>query len=304
MITCYCHLGHVVPESCVPNEIPHFYGRQKEFEAILGHLTGSENTRLVDIWGSPGFGKTSVAINIAHRLLENRIPVYFVSLRGMRSKDELVSKLLSIFADVKQTPHLLPSHWLIQCLRQIQNPFVLILDNADDLLESGDTKNKEEVLKLTEDILAEISHIKLLFTTRESLDYLRYKVALHLEKDGKLDERSSTSLVELLLPDVSKDNCRSIMKECGQIPLAMRLMCSSMREEHLSFDEVLEEFKHSTIVQVLDDEWYSEEARLKNVINRSFQRLGEKEKGAFVSLAVFPGNQKELRVAREFYDRW
>ena len=122
----------MVPESCVPNEIPHFYGRQKD------HLTGCENTRLVVIWGSPGFGKTSVAINIAHRLLENRIPVYFVSLRGMRSKNELVSKLLSIFADVKQTPHLLPSHWLIQCLRQIQNPFVLILDNADDLLESED----------------------------------------------------------------------------------------------------------------------------------------------------------------------
>ena len=279
----------MVPESCVPNEIPHFYGRQKECEAILDHLTGSENTRLVDIWGSPGFGKTSVAINIAHRLLENRIPVYFVSLLGMRSKNELVSKLLSIFADIKQTPHLLPSHWLIQCLRQIQNPFVLILDNADDLLESEDTKTKEEVLKLTEDILSEISHIKHLFTARESLDYLRYRVALHLEKVRILDERSSTSLVEVLLPDVSKDNCRSIVKECGQVPLAMQLMCSSMREEHLSFDDVLEELKHSTIVQVLDNEWYSEVARLKNVINRSFQRLGEKEKGAFVSLAVFPG---------------
>ena len=279
----------MVPESCVPNEIPHFYGRQKECEAILDHLTGSENTRLVDIWGSPGFGKTSVAINIAHRLLKNRIPVYFVSLRGMRGKDELISKLLSIFADVKQTPHLLPSHWLIQCLRQVQNPFVLILDNADDLLESGDTKTKEEVLKLTEDILAEISHIKLLFTTRESLDYLGYRVALHLEKVGKLDEISSASLVEVLLPDVSTNNCRSIMKECGQVPLAMQLMCSSMREEHLSCDEVLEELKHSTIVQVLDNESYSDEARLKNVINRSFLRLGEKEKEAFVSLAVFPG---------------
>ena len=279
----------MVPESCVPNEIPHFYGRQKECEAILDHLTGSENTRLVDIWGSPGFGKTSVAINIAHRLLENRIPVYFVSLRGMRGKDELVSKLLSIFADVKQTPHLLPSHWLIQCLRQVQNPFVLFLDNADDLLESGDTKTKEEVLKLTEDILVEISHIKLLFTTRESLDYLGYRVVLHLEKVGKLDERSSASLVEVLLPDVSTNNCRSIMKECGQVPLAMQLMCSSMREEHLSCDEVLEELKHSTIVQVLDNESYSDEARLKNVINRSFLRLGEKEKEAFVSLAVFPG---------------
>ena len=278
-----------MPEYCVPDEIPHFHGRQKECEAILSHLTGSENTRLVDIWGSPGFGKTSVAINIAHRLLENGIPVYFVSLRGMRSRDELVSKLLSIF-DVKQVPHLLPSHWLIQCLREIQNPFVLILDNADDLLESGDTKTKEEVLKLTKEVLSEISHIKLVFTTRESLDYLEHRFVLHLVEVGKLDEKSSASLVKGLLPDLSKDNCRSIMKECGQVPLAMRLMCSSMREEHLSCDEVLEELKHSTIVNVLDNESYSDEARLKNVINRSFLRLGEKEKDAFVSLAVFPGN--------------
>ena len=275
-----------MPEYCVPDEIPHFHGRQKECEAVLGHLTGSENTRLVDIWGSPGFGKTSVAINIAHRLLENSIPVYFVSLRGMRSRDELVSKLLSIF-DIKQVPHLLPSHWLIQCLRQIQNPFVLILDNADDLLESGDTETKEEVLTLTKEVLSEISHIKLVFTTRESLDYLRHRFVLHLVKVGKLDEKSSASLVEELLPDVSKDNCRSIMKECGQVPLAIRLMCSSMREEHLSCDEFLEELKHSTIVNVLDNESYSDEARLKNVINRSFLRLREKD--AFVSLAVFPG---------------
>ena len=228
------YLDHAVLGSCLPPEEAHFHGRQKECEAILGHLTGSKSTRVVDICGFQGFGKTSVAITIAHRLREKMIPVYFVPLRGVRSTDELVAKLLSFFSDLKQVPRLFLFHRLIQCLQKVQNPFVLILDQADDLLESGDIKSKETFLKFLEDILAEIPHIKLLFTTRESLDYLRHNlfVAIHLERIGKLDEESSVNLVEALLPEVLRDNCRRIVEKSGQVPLTMRKMCASIIEEY------------------------------------------------------------------------
>ena len=280
----------MVPASCVPDEVANFYGRQEECEAILGHVAGSKTTRLVNIWGSPGFGKTSVAITIANRLREKNIAVYFVSLRGMKSKDELVSKLLSIFTDVKQVPHIFPSHWLAQCLQQLQNPFVLILDNADDLLESGDTTIKEEVLRLSKDILTQCCHIKLIFTTRESLDYLKHEVPIHLERVGILDKISSAKLVKSLLPNVSENNSASILKECGQVPLAMRLMCGIMREENVPLNELLEELKTSTLVEVLDDDRLPHYSRLKSLINTSFLRLSPKEREGFVSLAVFPGN--------------
>ena len=162
------------------------------------------------------------------------IPVYFVPLRGVRSTDELVAKLLSFFSDLKQVPRLFLFHRLIQCLQKVQNPFVLILDHADDLVESGDIKSKETFLTFLEDILAEISYIKLLFTTRESLDYLRHNllVAIHPERIGKLDEESSVNLVEALLPEVLRDNCRRIVETSGQVPLTMRLMCASIIEEY------------------------------------------------------------------------
>ena len=280
----------MVPASCVPDEIPNFYGRQEECEAILGHVAGSKTTRLVNIWGSPGFGKTSVAITIANRLREKNIAVYFVSLRGVKSKDDLVSKLLSIFTDVKQVPHISPSHWLAQCLQQLQNPFVLILDNADDLLESGDTTIKEEVLRLLKDILTQCCHIKLILTTRESLDYLKHEVPIHLERVGILDKISSAKLVKSLLPNVSENNSASILKECGQVPLAMRLMCGIMKGENVPLNELLEELKTSTLVEVLDDDRLPHYSRLKSLINTSFLRLSPKEREAFVSLAVFPGN--------------
>ncbi|XP_020615576.1 uncharacterized protein LOC110053660 [Orbicella faveolata] len=281
--------GPLFPYTCMPDKIPHFIGRQKECQVILDHLTNG-GTRLVDVWGPPAFGKTSVAINVAHQLREMEIPVFFASLRGMTRKDDLVSKLLSMFADAQQVFHVSPSHWLIQCLQQLRNPFVLVLDNADDLLESGDAELKEDVLRFVEEILTTCSHIKLLFTTRESLDYLNHKIPMHNERVGVLDVASSVSLVHSLLPSVSDDNCRSIVRVCGQVPLAVRLMCSIMREENVSLNELLEELTISPIVEVLDSESFPEDARLKTIINKSFERLTGHERAAFVSLVVFPGS--------------
>ena len=65
----------------LPSMVPNFIGRQSEVEEIIGHVT-SESTRMVSIWGSPGFGKTSVAIAVGHALQSQGLPVYWVSSRG------------------------------------------------------------------------------------------------------------------------------------------------------------------------------------------------------------------------------
>lgn len=284
--------SNAAPQSCIPDRIPNFVGRQEECKEIQNHLTEGI-TRIVNVWGPPAFGKTSVAINVAHQLRENNIPVYFLPLRGMTSKEELVSKLLSMFADDNQVPHTSPSHWLIRKLQKVQNPFILIWDNADDLLESED--GKERVVQFIHEILAQCSHIKFLLTTRASLDFLSLTNRVHLTKINVLDEASSASLIKLLLPDVTDDDCKCIVQECGQVPLAMRLMCNIMKEEHTSINELSEELRNSTLVNVLDDESFPADVRLKILINKSFQTLPIQERRAFVSLTVFPGwfNTKE-----------
>ena len=283
-----------MPQSCVPDKIPNFVGRQDQCREIQSHLT-DENTRIVNVWGPPGFGKTSVAISVAHQLKEKNIPVYFAPLRGMVSKEELVSKLLSIFAVDMRMPHVSSSHWLIHCLQQVQNRFVLILDNADDLLESEHAKQKQQVLRFVDEILTQCGHIKLLLTTRASLDFLGHSLPINLVKTNALDDVSSTNLIRSLLPGVSDSDCNCIMKECGNVPLSMRLMCSIIREENISVEELKDELRNSTIVEVLDSESLPDDCRLEILINKSFQRLPVREKKAFVSLAVFPGwfNAKE-----------
>ena len=95
--------------------------------------------------------------------------------------------------------------------------------------------------------------------------------------------------MQSLLPDVSDGDCKCIVKECGHVPLAMRLMCSIVAEQHVSVKELLEELKISPLVEVLDNESFSDDVRLKMLINKTFQRLTNHDKKAFVSLAVFPG---------------
>lgn len=230
-----------------------------------------------------------MAISVAHHLREMKIPVYFTSLHGMKSKDELVSKLLSIFTDAKQSFYVSPSHRLIQCLQQQEKTVVLILNNADDLLESDNSRLKDDFLGFTEEILAQCSHIKLLFTTRERLDCLSHKLPIHQERVGVLDEVSSVSLVkQSLSKPISDNDCNRIVNVCGRVPLAMRLMCGIMKEQNVSLCELLEELKVSPLVKVLDDERFPDDARLMILINKSFVRLPDQEKDAFVSLAVFP----------------
>ena len=283
----YVSLDVFVPDPSTPYEIPNFVGRDKECKAVERHLT-DEVTRLVNVWGAPGFGKTSVAIRVAHHLQEKNIPVYFASVRGMESKEDLVSKLLSMLADDKQVGHISSSHLIIQYLQQIQNPLVLILDNADDLLESGDTRRKENVLQFIEEILTHCKQIKLLLTTRESLDFLSHKHSIYLEKINVLDEISSADLVRLLLPGASDDDYNCVVRECGSVPLSMRLMCSLIKEANVSINALLEEMNNSTLVHVLDIECFPNNVRLKSVIKTSFERLTVHERDAFVSLSVFP----------------
>ena len=229
-----------------------------------------------------------MAIRVAHHLQEKNIPAYFVSVRGMESKEDLVSKLLSMFADDKQVGHISSSHFSIQCLQQVQNPFVLIFDNADDLLESGDAKRKEHVLQFIDEILTHCKQIKLLLTTRESLDYLKHKLPMYSERINVLDKISSEDLVRLLLPDASDDDYNCIVRECGNVPMSMRLMCSIIKEESISIDVLLQELKNSTLVEVLDHEYLPDGFRIKSVIHKSFKTLMVRERDAFVSLSVFP----------------
>ena len=261
----------------------------------------NEVTRLVSIWSSPGFGKTSTAIAIGHRLQAQGLSGYFLSLRGLRLKSDLTSRFLGLLTQpATASQRLTADDELCSILAQIANPFVFILDNADDLFESGLPNVKEEVVDLIGEILNRSDKVTFLLTTRESCQFLnlRFK-GHHALRIRELDEQSSLNLVQELLPEASKSDSIKVRQTCGSVPLAMKLLCSSISEDSTgTLSGSVDVFLNTTnnILEMLDNSDYPSNQRLKCLFDASFQRLSVKEREALVSLCILP-NHFDLPVA-------
>ena len=278
--------------------VPNFTGRQSECQEIVGHVT-SESTRIVSVWGSPGFGKTSVAIAVGHGLKSHGLPVYFLSLRGLQSKEDITSKLLSLVRqfvtnDQASVQRLSLDDELCQRVGEILDPLVVILDNADDVLESGLPKMKEDVIQLLEEILRRNEKVTFILTTRESFQFMNLNFQGHESvRIRPLNEASSQSLVQALLPAVNTSDCRQITQICGHVPLAIRLLCSLISGDGDQPSQFLKDFMESStesILKMLDNPDYPTNQRLQFLFDSSFHRLSAKEKEALVSLCILPSN--------------
>ena len=250
----------------------------------------------MSIWGSPGFGKTSVAIAVGHHLASQQLPVYFVSLRRLQSKADLVSKLLSFFrrpfTNGQQQQRLSLDHELFELFNGISDPFVIILDNADDFLESGMAQVRDDFIDFLEEILRRTEKVTFVITTRESLEFMDVQFQGHQAvRICPLDELSSQNLVNELLPNATSSNCTRIQQICGHVPLAMKLLCSFISEDDVgqqsqALDDFMKCLERNDIVKMLDNPDYPSHLRVKLLFDSSFQRLSAQEKEALVSLSV------------------
>ena len=277
--------------------VPNFTGRESECEDIIGHVS-SESVRLVSIWGSPGFGKTSVTIAVGHALQSQGKPVYWFSLRGVRSKADLASKFLSFLRQlntIKQPSgqRLSIDEEVWQLFSSVSNPSTFILDNFDDLLESGSPNAKEEVMRLLEEILRRNQMLTFVVTTRESLEYMDLHFQGHKGlRIRPLDKASVNTLVSELLSNANTADCTQIAQICGQVPLAMKLMCSLISEDSAQPGQIRNDLLMSStenrIIEMLNNPDYPTRHRIQFLFDSSFKKLTMQEKDALISLSILP----------------
>ena len=260
----------------------------------------SKSTQLVSICGSPGFGKTAVAIAVGHAVQSRGIPAYWISLRGLHSKADLTSKFLSFLRQPTThtklpDPNLSIDDEICLLFSKISKLSIVILDNVDDLLETGCPKLKEEVTQLFGEILRRNQKVAFVVTARESLDYMHLNFQGHWELRIKpLDDASAQTLVSELLPNAAVADSTQIAYICGQVPLAMRLLCSLVSEEDSAqprhFLDVFMTSSTGGLVGMLDNPDYPASHRLRLLLDSSFQRLTAQEQEALVSLSILPDN--------------
>ena len=277
-----------VPKPDLRSMVPHFIGRQQECEEILRVLT-STSARLVSVSGPPGFGKTSLVIAVGHQLKQLGLPVYFLSLRSVKTAEELIFELLNTFANASDVTGRERSK-LCGILSAIPSNIFIILDNADVLFESsGETS--QDVLDLLENIFSRCKNVSFLLTTRPSLQsVLGRKFAGHKSVGVvSLDRKSSQMLVQELVPAADESECRKVAEICGDVPLAIKLLCGQIVDEKRSISQFLDNFSSSSkpVVELLDDPYAPNDQRLNVLFESYFKRLSREEQEAFVCLSVF-----------------
>jgi predicted ATPase/DNA-binding winged helix-turn-helix (wHTH) protein len=139
----------------LPPKLARMVGRDESVRSIGEDLIAE---RFVTIIGPGGMGKTTVAVTVAHAMLEEFAgAVCFVDLGAVTDPALVAGTIASSLGLVVQTPDALPT--LLEYLRTLR--ILLVLDNCEHVVDT--------IAPLSETIFKETSSVHILATSREAL---------------------------------------------------------------------------------------------------------------------------------------
>ena len=264
-------------------------GRSKELKEITAAI-GTESEAAVLVTGGPGIGKTAVAMEVHRKLVSNgneERTVWFCSLRSKQAIVEVAnSMILSCRANLSQPPED-PQYWLRNWSSRQEKKVCFILDNADDVLESGDQTAFVTILK----DMRTLSNSKITFViTTRKLFQLDRNLQMKCVRLRTLSREHAQELLlsKVLNPDVKQGLSKTdkLVQLCGCVPLALCIIGSLLLD--YPEDQLIERLEEKPLDVLKEDE--SDENSVEKAIYTSFNFLREHEQKALVLLSVFPGS--------------
>jgi hypothetical protein len=106
---------------------------------------------------------------------------------------------------------------------------------------------------------------------------------------ASLERKSAQMLVQELVRAADESQYCRVAEICGDVPLAIKLLCGQIVDEKKSLSQFFDHFSCSsrTVVKLLDDQYAPNDQRLNFLFESYFKRLSREEQEAFVCLSVF-----------------
>src|SRR6266511_6193677 len=225
-------LASSAPPITVPQRrvSPHrVHGRHALLGDIDAFLDDGDNVRpqrpagVVVLHGIGGTGKTTVALEIAHRALARGVTTWWVPADDQDSmRAALYAVAFSAGARDNDFDHAHPADVLWRCLNSLQRPWLLVVDNADDPTALGG-----EGRAVAEGVgwLRPPPHRQatVVVTSRDGR-VEQWESWVHLHHVPTLEADSGADMLMDLAPDAGRrDDARALAAAFGGLPLALEL---------------------------------------------------------------------------------
>ena len=281
----------------LPCRPPHFYGRSETLDEIVGMLSENNGRRLVVITGPPGYGKSCLAQTIGHTMLEKQFNVIFLCLREIKTVDKMSARIL-LALNVCQGLANKQCDLALWHLRSLTTKTILILDNAEDLLNQEDARDNfnsfvDHVVKFAQNVKCVISsRVWCSCSSRHPVKLL----ALENDAAAKLLQVKAKEGTMLPLEDAE---ATTIANLCFNVPLILNAAAAYL--EFVSPQRLIQILEDTSApINLADMDDLSPEFKMKRFLKGCLQQLGQELVEALVSLAVFPAAFDYEQAARVY----
>lgn len=216
-----------IPRSTLPDDIPHFTGRDEEVAALLAMASPTQpeqtaHATVIAIDGMPGVGKTVLAVHVAHRLADEYphgqiyLNLHGVGGRALQPGDALEALLETLGVAARRIPRSVEGRAALLRSELVSRRVLVVLDNAT---------GHQQIRPL----LSGAPGCLTVVTSRRHLVGLDDVRSLSLEV---LPPADAGRLLELAVGSdrsTPRDDLAEVVRLCGFLPLAIRLVANRMR---------------------------------------------------------------------------
>ena len=269
-----------------------FVGREHEIQNAIGNIGNDGEKNLLLIHGGPCYGKSTLAINLGYRMIDEGINfVIWVNMRDISSDDscpsseKLAEKILHEFdIDTKEMKDFeFCLHQKLTMISSSGKKALLIFDNAD-CFHSNNKIYSQLVRLISKD---KSNNIRAIFTSRASFSSDR---DLHKIELSRLTDEESRHYLELSFEGKTLVAGEQLIYQLATwshgLPLALKILSSAVIESEDK--ECLEAYLRDVERDPAQTMNENEEEQMFHLFEASFKILSAGEMSLMKMLAVFP----------------